>query len=592
MIQSNRPIGPRLTPSRRRFLLGTGGAALIVGAPAILKGRRAKAQVNDGVFSLGVASGDPTDRAVVLWTRLAPDPLNGGALSVPEIDVQWRVATDAGMANIIADGTTTALASRGYAVHVRPNTLPSNSWLYYEFEALGEISRLGRTRTFPGRLDRADRLRFAVVSCQNYTQGFYPAWADIAAWRDQGEDDLDCVIHTGDYMYEGGGTSVLPGRDHQPFETITVEQYRARYALYKLDPNLQDAHANFPFIVTPDDHEVENNYAALIAEESSSTQGDEFVARRADAYQVYTEEMPFLLRGASNFDRFSQLELFRKLSFGQLADIHVLDTRQFRTDQPAGDGFGSTDPDAQALEAILGQQLFDPQITADDATMLGDRQEAALYRNLQRSRAKWNILAQQVMVMNWNLIQTIRLFAQNPLANIDDILNIDAWDGYQAARQRLFDVLAAARPSNPIVLTGDIHSAWAANLLEDFDDPNSDVLGAEFVCTSISSTFAGIDPRPTHVIVRSGVEADNPHISYFNGLFRGYTLCDVDENRFQSTYRAVGDPANIGNPSPLALVPQEGDPVETDAIYEIASGFNAPNSGVRLEEVFRRPLPL
>jgi len=595
-------------PSRRRIIQGGAGAlAGLIAAPAILRAGRAQAYTSSGLFSLGVASGDPRTNSVVLWTRLAPDPLNGGGMGATPVPVTWKVATDPRMQNVLTGGTVTAWGSRGHAVTVTARRLPSDRWYYYQFEALGESSRVGRTRTLPHPTQSPDRLRFAVVSCQHWETGYYTAWRDIARWRRRPEQEIDFVVHVGDYIYEGGPTNspVIPGRVHSgTSEIFTVTDYRNRYAQYRLDPDLQEAHASYPFIVTPDDHEVENDYAGLIAEESGDKQGAEFAERRRRAYQVYAETMPLrpenrVLSASGN------LQLFRRFKFGTLADLHVLDTRQFRSDQPAADGFGSTDPDSLVLEPVFGETIFDADGILDaDATMMGQAQELWLADGLRRSTARWNLLANQVMVTRWNLVETGRLtILTNPaipdalkaqllaaIGQVDDLYNVDAWDGYQAARQRLFAMLDTVRPNNPVILTGDIHSAWAANLLKDFDDPNSDILAAEFVCTSISSTFLGIDPRPTHAIVKAGVVADNPHIPYFSGLFRGYCLCDVDDRRFKTTYRAVGDVAALGSTDPLALVPQQDSPVANDAVMVIPAGFNRPGSGQRIHTQFARSL--
>jgi alkaline phosphatase D len=590
--------------SRRRMIQAAGAAAGLVAAPAIIRARSAGATVASPLFTLGVASGDPRATSVVLWTRLAPDPLNGGGMPAGPVPVRWQVATDPAMSSVIAEGEVIAVAAKGHAVHVVAGGLPPDTWLYYRFSAMGLASRIGRTRTFPRRRDDAPGLRFAVVSCQHYEQGFYPAWRDIAAWRGRPGQDIDFVVHTGDYIYEGAPSAspVLPSRRHSgSSECFTVEDYRNRYAQYRLDRHLQDAHANYPFIVTPDDHEVENNYAGLIPEGTDP----DFAARRRGAYQVYGEQMPMRLENRL-VDASGKIALFRRFHFGKLADIHVLDTRQFRSDQPAGDGFGSTDPDSAALEPVFGEQIFDAAgINAADATLLGSNQETWLADGLAQSKARWNILAQQIMLTRWNLITTAKLsIANNPAippalkpqllaaaSLVDEVLNVDAWDGYPAARQRLFNILATIRPSNPVVLTGDIHSAWAANLLQDFSDPNSDILAAEFVCTSISSTFLALDPRPTHAIVKAGVQADNPHITYFNGLFRGYCLCDVNDRRFQTTYRRVGDLTALADPSPLALVPREESSIASDAVFRIRAGFNQPGSGARIETGFTTPLP-
>lgn len=591
---------PDLT--RRRLLLSGGTAASLVVAPPFLKAASGDSlHLNHELFSLGVVSGDPHAHSVVLWTRLAPQPLTGGGMPARPVKVIWEVAEDYGMTRIVKQGVAVALPRHGHAVRVIAHGLPANRWWYYRFRALGQSSRVGRTRTFPGYRDQVQQMRCAVVSCQNYTQGFF------TAYRDMMTQDLDFVVHTGDYIYENGpaGFAIAPGRNHNGSEIFSVEDYRNRYALYRLDQDLQEAHAHLPFILTWDDHEVDNNYAGLHAEESAPFQNDDFRQRRRNAYQVYSESMP--LRPSSHLRaEHDEVRLFRKLAFGNLADIYMLDTRQFRSDQPAEDNFGSTDPDSVAVEGVLGEKLFDAQgILNPHATLLGSRQERWLAKNLYYSRATWNMLAQQIMVMPWNLVETTRAFVaanleQQPIPaqqkaqilsqfdNIDNMLNVDAWDGYPAARERLFNILRHSGAKNPIVMSGDIHSAWAAELLNDFSDPQSDVLAAEFVCTSIASTFLTLDPRPTDYIVRLGLQ-DNPHIKFFNALFRGYCICDVNQQRWQTSYRAVGDLSALADiDNPLALVPFPDSPVATDAVLEIAAGFNQANSEQRLQTRFAR----
>jgi alkaline phosphatase D len=289
------------------------------------------------------------------------------------------------------------------------------------------------------------------------------------------------------------------------------------------------------------------------------------------------------------------VRIYRNFQFGDLANLYLLDTRQYRSNQPAGDDFGSTDADARAIEPVLGEPLYDADGILDPAaTLLGAEQERWLARNLQQSDTRWNILGQQVMVMPWNLVKAgrkqVELNPALPAAQkaailgafdqVANIYNVDAWDGYPAARQRLLSLLRASGALNPVILTGDIHSAWAANLVTDFSRPaEADLIAAEFVCTSISSTFLSDDPRPTDFVVRTTL-TDNPHIQYFNGLFRGYSLCDVSHQRWQTTYRTVlGDPRS---PDPLALVPQANSPVGTDRVLQIESGFNVPGSGLRI----------
>lgn len=542
---------PVRSSTRRRFVQGLGLATGATLAPAFLRGPLGEAQERDSaLFSLGVASGDPSASSVVLWTRLAPNPLQGGGMARFSVPVGWQIATDPGMTNVIRAGTALAEFHNGHAVKVTARGLPSDSWLWYRFTARGESSRVGRTRTFPAPGNRANVMRFAFCSCQHYESGFW------AAYRDLAEQDLDFVIHLGDYIYEGGATDepIGPGRQHNSPEIFSVQDYRDRYALYRTDENLKRAHAQFPWIVTWDDHEVDNNYAADAPEDDQPT--DEFLERRENAYKVYFESMP--LRRAQQPDG-AALPLFRRLAFGDLADIHVLDTRQFRTDQPCSDGFGSTDPVAAALEPVLGPVACGADFAAVTATLTGSEQEAWLFDGLSKSKATWNVLAQQVMVTEWDLGALGQLLAQTPLQNL---FNVDAWDGYPAARSRLIALLEAVRPGNPVVLTGDIHSAWAANLLTDFSDPASDVVGAEFVGTSISSTFGADNDQ----LVRATIPS-NPHIRYFNGLKRGYSYCEVTRGKWVTTFQAVDDEFDADSP------------LTSDATWMLHAGFNNPGNG-------------
>jgi alkaline phosphatase D len=401
---------------------------------------------------------------------------------------------------------------------------------WYRFSALGETSRTGRTRTFPSILATPERMRFALTSCQDYTAGFYAAHRDIAT------QDLDFVVQVGDYIYEYAADTATPeSRRHAGPETVTVEDYRNRYAQYSLDPDLQDAHAAFPWICTWNDHEVDNNYAAGTPEDEQSEAA--FDERRRAAYQVYLETMP--LGPRRRLDGSGELNLFRATAFGDLALLQVLDTRQYRADQACGDGL---------IDVADCPELADPA-----RTMTGDDQETWLLDGLSRSRAVWNVIAQQVMFMKWDL---------GPALGTSGIFNADAWDGYQGARQRILDFLAAGAKSNTVVLTGDIHSSWAADLKADFDDPASAIVGAEFVTTSISSVF-GDESVPLVEATLPG----NPHIRFFDGLFRGYVRCEVTRDQWRTDFRAV---ARMEDPD--FTVPSPDLPVSTLASYALNAG--------------------
>ncbi|HEX4951319.1 MAG TPA: alkaline phosphatase D family protein [Blastocatellia bacterium] len=449
----------------------------------------------DDPFKLGIASGDPWANSVVLWTRLAPDPLNGGGMPARAVPVKWEVATDERMQKVVAKGTATAKPEAGHSVHVEVTGLQPARWYWYRFTVDAGASPIGRTRTAPALTARNERMNFAFASCQHYETGYYTAYQALA------QDDLDLVLHLGDYIYEGGPTKDRP-RSHNSNEIKTVDDYRNRYALYKGDPLLQRAHANFPWAVVWDDHEVDNNYAGLIPEDKQTP--EEFARRRTLAYQVFYEHMP--LR-RSVLKRGNNVEIFRRLPFGNLATVHLLDTRQYRTDQPCGDGRKPACPES-----------LDPK-----ATMMGSAQERWLMRGLEQSSARWNIIAQQVMVA--------------PAMTKDEgvpTFSMDQWSGYAAARDRFLSFLHDRKPANPIVLTGDIHTNWVNDLKPKFYEEKSPVVATEFVGTSITSGGDGSDVRPTTQKMLS----ENPHIKFFNAQ-RGYVRCTLTPQQWQTDYRVV-----------------------------------------------------
>jgi alkaline phosphatase D len=522
-----------ISRDRRRALGLLGGA---IGAAAFIPGLARTAWAlgeasSSGLFTLGVASGDPTAASVVLWTRLAPDPLNGGGMGRASARVDWQVATDPAMTNIVKAGAVEALARDGHAVNVQVSGLGHDRWYYFRFGHRGAWSRIGRTRTFPARNVMPSQMRFAFASCQDYEAGYYAAWRDVLM-----QEALDFVVFLGDYIYEYGPDASLPAerRNNGP-ETVSVVDYRNRYALYRLDPDLQAIHAAVPFIATFDDHEVDNNFAGRVPEDDQTRAA--FRARMANAFRVYRESMPVL---PSVRARASRINLFRRLDFGRLAAFNVLDTRQYRSDQVCGDGL-------QVLQAC-------PDMRAADTTLLGAVQEQWLQRNLRFRPSLWNVIAQQVMMMRWDL---------GALAGPGlNLFNVDAWDGYQVARDRLLQFLARNAVPNPVVLTGDIHSSWAADLKADFADPASPIVGSEFVCTSISSVFGDANDGLVKLTLPT-----NPHIRHFDGLHRGYALCTVTPARWQTEFRAVNRVA-----SPFFTVPAGDIPVTTLRSFAVNVG--------------------
>jgi alkaline phosphatase D len=490
--------------SRRGFLTSSGAA--LVGAaiaPLAFPNTVSAKTRGDYPFTLGVASGDPTPDGMVLWTRLAPRPLEGGGMPSHPVAVKWAIATDEHMRQVVKTGTSLALPELGHSVHVEVSGLKPSHWYWYRFKVGYDVSAIGRTRTAPA-LGSTEALSFAFVSCQHYAQGFYYAHKHLA------DESLDFAVHLGDYIYEGAGTSAI-GRAHLPAHEITsIEDYRIRHALYRSDPYLQAVHAAFPWIVTWDDHEVENDYADLAPEnpdDPADTQPD-FASRRARAYQVYYEHMP--LR-AAQIPTGPDMQLSRHLGFGGLISMHVLDTRQYRSHRA---------PATCTLpERVDG---YCPSALDPTRTIQGNAQQAWLLDGLGRSEARWNVLANQVP------------FAPND-TNADPLIRTlggEKWDGYPADRQAVLNLVAARGLRNTIVLTGDVHQNFVRNVPPDYVNLDAAPVATEFVGTSISS---GGD-RVLNTVF--GGNANNPHLR-FQDNHHGYVRCTVTPDRWRADYRVV-----------------------------------------------------
>ena len=452
-------------------------------------------------FTLGVASGYPLPTSVVLWTRLAPAPLMpGGGMPSEVVPVEWEVASDDRMGQIIQHGTVGATPAFAHAVHVEVENLEPGRWYWYRFRAGGQVSAIGRTRTAPPANGGGDRLRLAFASCQQYEQGYFTAYRHMLA------DDLDLIVHVGDYIYESSwGQDHV--RKHGAPEPHTLDDYRIRYAVYKSDSDLQAAHAAYPWLCTWDDHEVQNDYANDRSEHLDTPAW--FLQRRAAAYRAYYEHMP-LRRQMVPFG--PDMRLFARVSFGRLAQIHLLDDRQYRSPQPcAAPGRGG----ANTVEDC--QERLDPRLT-----MLGDVQERWLAAGLDRSPARWNVIAQQTLMAQLD---------RKP--GPGQQFWTDGWDGYPAARRRLLDYLGQRKPANPVVFGGDVHSFWVTDLKPDFDDPRSPVVATEFVGTSITSQFRRRQEELESLL------ADNPHIRLGNGTRRGYLRVEITRERLRADLRTV-----------------------------------------------------
>ncbi len=471
----------------------------------------------DYPFSLGVASGDPTPDGVVLWTRLAPDPLHGGGLGEQSIEVRWQISEDERMKKIVQSGSQVASPALGHSVHVEVAGLKPARQYFYRFQAGNELSPIGKTRTAPALDASPDRLRFAFASCQHFESGYFNAYYHMAG------DDLDLVIHLGDYIYEGAAATGAI-RKHVGLEIHSLDDYRNRHAQYKTDIDLQAAHAAFPWLVTWDDHEFDNNCASDISELPDVNPAD-FLVRRAAAYQAYYEHMP--LR-TSSVPHGPFMQLYRACQWGQLAHFAVLDTRQYRSDQPCGDR--NTEP----CEAAF----------SESATMLGEAQETWLTEQLKQSPAKWNVLAQQVMMARVDL---------QPGPGLK--CSMDQWPGYEIPRRRLLKSFQDLSVSNPIVLTGDIHSNWANELPLDPEASDSPIVANEFVCTSLSSGGNG-NQNLEH---QAAMKAENPFVKFHNAE-RGYVRCEVTNSSWRSDYQVV------------PVVTRRGSPLVTRASFHIEDG--------------------
>ena len=467
-------------------------------------------------FLHGVASGDPLADRVILWTRVTPD-------ADGPVNVRYRVATDPAMTQVLIDERVVTDAGRDYTVKVDPVGLSPGTTYYYRFSAGGAESPIGRTRTLP--VGSVAHLRFAFTSCSNYPEGYFAAYRHMAA-----RSDLDAVFHLGDYIYEygsSGNPELADDRSAQPAsEIVTLSDYRIRHAQYKTDPDLQEVHRQHPMICVWDDHESTNNSWQDGAQ--NHTEGDEGIwsERKTHSIQAYFEWLPIRLVDPGDPQR-----IWRQFVFGDLVDLMMLDTRLYGRDE-------------QLPLALGGPAVNDP-----NRQLLGERQQAWLGSRLIESTATWKLLGQQVMFGQLRLLTLpqVELLGTRLTGELLAI-NADQWDGYPAARQRVFDALDAGQVENLVVLTGDIHSSWGIDLFRDpgavanllagltgdpLDPPRIKGQGVEFVTPSVTSSGF---PSGTTGLVRSLFRITDPHIRYFDGERHGYVLLDITPEQCQGEW--------------------------------------------------------
>lgn len=500
---------PRLTLPTRRLVLGSAaagaGAALVSACSAPSMGPQPVFR-NDP-FSLGVASGDPAADGFVLWTRLAPNPLDpDGGMGPEAVDVAWEIASDEGFTQIVRTGVERAMPDWGHCVHAEIHGLEAGQTYFYRFHVAGVTSPVGRALTAPAYGAGVDAMKIAWFSCAHYEQGFFHAYRDAA------DENVDLIIHTGDYIYESSwGPQV---RRHVVPEPYTLEDYRRVHALYRLDPDLQAAAAIAPWLVTWDDHEVDNDYAGDVSEQPFVSLRD-FRARRLAAYQAYWENMP--LRRRSMLERASgRMRIWGQSVFGDLAEVNMTDGRQFKT------------PMACPTEEDRGGQIIarDCAERLDPArSYFGPRQERWLNRAVGGSGARWSFIVQPTLFSPF--------FSHDPETGLPTSWS-DGWDGYPAARQRLIDALASKDEANPVFLGGDTHCYWVTEVKTDYDDPASPSVAAEFVTTAVTSHHTNHDRF-------AETAANFDHVKHFDARERGYGLIHLSHDRAEVSLRTVGE---------------------------------------------------
>jgi alkaline phosphatase D len=488
-------------------------------------------------FALGVASGSPTHDSVVLWTRLVENSLDSRPVAV-----RWEVADDDAFSRIVQTGQHLATADLGHSVHVELQNLQADRWYFYRFMAGDAVSKVGRTRTFPKVGLSVDKLKITYASCQRWEAGYFTAYKHMLA------EKPDAVLFLGDYIYEYPGNPVsavrIPSLTSTMGFVLTLDDYRARYAQYKSDADLQAMHAACPWLVTWDDHEVQNDYAGLTPGDSGLadifSKSADFAMRRAAAYQAYYENMPIrasaLTKSLSGLASGAEMRIFQRVDVGQLASFYMLDPRQYR------------DRQACSKDGKFGSSMVNPAKCADwldpKRTMLGAQQESWLSAELASAKQRgstWNVLAQS----------TLFGLRDNTPGDGQSFFN-DGWDGYAAARKRLTNAIQKYTVQNVVMLGGDVHENWVGYLKADYVQTATaqaaQAIGVEFCGTSITSTAGSraVEKTPERL-------AENPHFVFADAKFRGYGVIDFTAKQLTTTLRVVDNVrSKTTTPSTLA----------------------------------------
>jgi alkaline phosphatase D len=487
---------------RRKFLSGAAAAAMLLSPHVAVRAQVQRPRFTRYPFSLGVASGFPTAESIVLWTRLAPEPLApSGGMDPVAVPVTWELALDEKFSRGFRSGIAYAEPSFGHSIHVEPPGLESGREYFYRFR-VGEISSpVGRSWTAPAAGQSRAKLSLAVACCQQYEQGHYTAYRHMA------DSSLDLVIHLGDYIYETGGSGARV-RHHEDGECYSLEDYRRRHSLYRTDPALQAAHAACPWLLVTDDHEVDNDYAGAISEEGDPPAA--FLMRRAAAYRAYYENLPLPRRA---LPMGPDMQLYTTRAVGDLATFFLLDERQYRSPHAC------PPPGSSASARVYVDECA--ELAQPARTMLGAAQEAWLEARLAASRSRWNVLAQGV-VMAWS----------DEGSSGRERHWTDSWSGYPAARDRFMQALQRHAVANPVVLGGDIHAFVASELRLKAGDFNSPLVASELVTTSISSK------GPPQAVV-DALRANTADVRYADGDVRGYLRLSLDARQLRADMVAM-----------------------------------------------------